>query len=396
MQNSVLNNILSLNEITDLLTNPIVETNKEQLSTQNVVKFSIEVTNDIKTKLENALSLDLSHISSIPMRWIKGDTLPHIDKGEKYFNTTHLIYLTDSIGSLIVDGVTYPIVAGDAHIFSEGLEHSTINTGNSERLLIGPMSESGDGVGAGGIFYYNNIDDAIYGFNNAGAGYIGTSNYTLITIGNISSWVIYNNTFGAGASTGGPYTSGDELVTIGLYYLYPYIPPTSTICFPAGTPIQCDQGIIPIETINSLKHTINNKPIVDITKTITGDKYLVGFKKNALGLNYPNDNTIMSQEHKVYYKGTMRDAKSFLGKFEGVKKVKYTGEILYNVLMEDYSKMRVNNLTCETLDPNNIIAKLYTKKCKYTIKKRDKIVGLLKECLQKKDYNTYNNIVQRC
>ena len=147
MQNSVLNNILSLNEITDLLTNPIVETNKEQLSTQNVVKFSIAVSSDIKSKLENALSLDLSHISTIPMRWIKGDTLPHIDKGEKQFNTTQLIYLTDSIGRLIVDGITYPIVAGDAHIFSEGLEHSTINTGNSERLIIGPMSESGFRVG---------------------------------------------------------------------------------------------------------------------------------------------------------------------------------------------------------------------------------------------------------
>lgn len=244
---------------------------------------------------------------------------------------------------------------------------------------------------SGGILYFSNIIDASNAVN-----ILSITTYTLGTFDNISSWIIYINTGGTNPSTGGPYNAGELLVATGSYRVYPYIPPTSTICFPAGTPIHCDQGIIPIETINSLKHTINNKPIVDITKTITGDKYLVGFKKNALGLNYPNDNTIMSQEHKIYYKGTMRDAKSFLGKFEGVKKVKYTGEILYNVLMEDYSKMRVNNLTCETLDPNNIIAKLYTKKCKYTIENRDKIVGLLKECLQKKDYNTYNNIVQRC
>ena len=86
----------------------------------------------------------------------------------------------------------------------------------------------------------------------------------------------------------------------------------------------------------------------------------------------------------------------FLGKFENVIKVKYTGEILYNVLMEEYSQMCVNNLICETLHPNNIIAKLYTKKCKYTNETRDKIVVLLTKCIQKKDYKTYNKIVQRC
>jgi len=168
------------------------------------------------------------------------------------------------------------------------------------------------------------------------------------------------------------------------------------ICFPAGTPIQTDQGFIAIEMINPDIHTIKQKPIIDITKTITPDKYLVGFKKNALGLNYPSDHTLMSQNHKVYYQGKMREAKTFLGKFENVIKVKYTGEILYNVLMEEYSQMRVNNLICETLHPNNIIAKLYTKKCKYTDETRDKIVVLLTKCIQQKDYKTYNKIVQRC
>jgi hypothetical protein len=171
---------------------------------------------------------------------------------------------------------------------------------------------------------------------------------------------------------------------------------SANICFPAGTPIQTDQGIIAIEKINPAIHTIRKKPIVDITKTITADKYLVRFKKNALGLNYPTNNTLMSKEHKVYYQGKMCEAKTFLDKFENVVKVKYTGEILYNVLMEDYSKIRVNNLMCETLHPDNIIAKLYTKKCKYTDDVRDKIVVLLKECEQKKDYKTYNTIVQRC
>ena len=34
-------------------------------------------------------------------------------------------------------------------------------------------------------------------------------------------------------------------------------------------------------------------------------------------------------------------------------------ELLYNVLMEDYSKMIVNNLLCETLQPEHATALLY-------------------------------------
>ena len=104
----------------------------------------------------------------------------------------------------------------------------------------------------------------------------------------------------------------------------------------------------------------------------------------------------MSKEHKLYYQGIMRKAKTFLGNFKNVIKVKYTGEILYNVLMEEHSQMCVNNLICETLHPNNLIAKLYTNKSKYTDDVRDKIVVLLKECEQKKYYKTYNKLIKLC
>ena len=163
----------------------------------------------------------------------------------------------------------------------------------------------------------------------------------------------------------------------------------ANICFPAGTPIQTDQGIIAIEKINPNIHTIRNNSIVDITKTISCDNFLVCFKKNALGLNYPCENTLMSQEHKVYYQGKMREANTFLCKFKNVGKVKYNGEILYNILMKEYSYMLVNNLICETLHPENIFAKLYTKKCKYTNDVRDKISKMLRECIKERDYKTY-------
>ena len=217
----MINNILSSNEITDILNNPIVKTNKINLSdTQKVVKFSFPLAENIKTKLENSLSINLSQITHIPMRWIKGDTPPHIDKGEKHFTNTHLIYLTNSIGNLIIDGQTYLITAGDAYIFSEGLEHSTINTENSERLMIGPMSESGFGVGLISIYYFNTKIDAS---NNTNI--IGYSDYTLITINTISSWVIYKNSGINPSPNGGPYTAGTNLIITGVYIVYPYIPP---------------------------------------------------------------------------------------------------------------------------------------------------------------------------
>lgn len=216
----MMHNILSFNEITDIVNDPIVKTNKANLSdAQTVVKFSFPLADDIRAKLASRLSISLSQ--TIPMRWIKGDTPSHTDKGDKPFSKTHLIYLTNSIGNLIIDGQSHPIAAGDAHVFSEGLEHCTVNTGNSERLMIGPMSETGFGVGGAAITYFNNKTDAETYTNT-----IGYSDYTLITLDNISSWNIYSNSGGINPSpNGGPYNAGTMLVNAGVYLVYPYQTP---------------------------------------------------------------------------------------------------------------------------------------------------------------------------
>jgi len=133
----------------------------------------------------------------------------------------------------------------------------------------------------------------------------------------------------------------------------------SDLCFPAGTPVQTDQGIIPIETIQPSIHTIKSKKIIDITKTISLENYLVCFEKNALGANVPSNKTIMSRNHKLLYKQKMIPAEWFVGKKNHVHKVAYDGKILYNVLMENYDKIVVNNIVCETLHPDNKMAKLY-------------------------------------
>jgi hypothetical protein len=133
----------------------------------------------------------------------------------------------------------------------------------------------------------------------------------------------------------------------------------SETCFPAGTLIDCNQGFIPIEQINPDIHTIRGKKIVTITQTILPNKYLVCFEKGSLENNTPSQKTIISKNHKILYNGKMRNASQFVGKFENVTKIKYTGEVLYNVLMEKHDKMMVNNLICETLHPQHDMAKLY-------------------------------------
>ena len=218
----MIHNLLSSNEIADILNNPIVQINKDKLSTQSKADFSIELPDAIKTKLETGFGIDLSQIASIPLRWIKGDTPPHMDTGENHFNNTYLLYLTDSIGNLIIDGQSYPIAAGNAHIFNEGLAHSTINTGDSERLMIGPMSETGFRVGAPSlILYYDNETDANQMINTI----YSTNSYTIETVNDISSWNIAKNVGGTNPTpTGGPYNAGTALIATGVYYLYPYIP----------------------------------------------------------------------------------------------------------------------------------------------------------------------------
>ena len=177
----------------------------------------------------------------------------------------------------------------------------------------------------------------------------------------------------------------------------PVIPddlPLSNICFLGNTPITTDQGDILIKDIDTNIHTIGNESIVAITRTISLDEYLVCFKANSLDENYPVKQTIVSKDHKILYKGQMIEARKFVDKFTNVLKVKYDREVLYNVLMEKYSTICVNNLVCETLNPENIISKIYTNK---TIKDKNLLISelnkmMLKNHRENKKINTIKQI----
>jgi hypothetical protein len=414
MLNNTIVNILSPSEIAEILNSAVVRANKEKLATQHKVDFSIELSDIVKTKLGSALGLDLSRHDTLPMRWIKGDTPAHKDKGKEDFSTSHLVYLTDSVGQLIVDGKTYAIAAGNAHIFSEGLEHSTSNTENVERLMIGPMSEAGFHVGGNGVsFSMNAYDDPAgpqgftYRYFGSGNGEItifsfpptipSSSGDYIVEVSDTLNWVVpTGKTFGGWKLMVIPVESGivnNPLLNppeSGIYMpgeTYEFnkstalVPnwldsPIADICFAASTPIITDQGIISIEKVNPKLHTINNKKVVAITKTVSLDNYLVCFEKNALGDNVPSEKTVVSKEHLIYNNGRMIKAVEFIGKYKNVHKIKYNGDILYNVLLEKYDKILVNNLICETLHPHNAVAKWHTLLNKLSAEEQSKIVKM--------------------
>ncbi len=246
---SIYTNVLSSEDIRYLNQLPEVVAAKAKLDTytaNGMVYFSVPVTETIRTALQSRLGLDLSSIALIPMRWIKGDTAPHIDVGASQFQNTYLMYLNDSPGDLIVDSQTYPIEANTAFVFNEGLSHETQNTARQPRLLLGPMNELAQPVGGSVTFYYPSEADAIANTNLI----IAYGSYTIFAVSGYTHWRI------ASTSTGPSpqnviYTVGDTLTGDGItdfYYLYPTAP-----CFLEGSKILCQvdgvETYVPVEEL---------------------------------------------------------------------------------------------------------------------------------------------------
>ena len=61
--------------------------------------------------------------------------------------------------------------------------------------------------------------------------------------------------------------------------------------------------------------------------------------------------------------------------------------------MEKYDTVNVNNIICETLHPENIIAKLYTSYISEDYK--NKITIAINDTIQNNDYSSYKKIEQR-
>ena len=139
---------------------------------------------------------------------------------------------------------------------------------------------------------------------------------------------------------------------------YADVIPVNNICFVEGSMVATDQGAVAIEKITPY-HTIGRKPVLQITKTISVDKTLVYMKKNALGFNTPYRETIVSNQHKLYYNLRWYYASELIN-HKTIVSIPYQGQYLYNVLLDTHTTMNVNGLTVETLDPSHYLAMIYT------------------------------------
>jgi len=247
-------NILSTEDVAYLNQLPEVLNAKAKLGASGKVYFTVAVTPTIRAALKERLGLDLAGVNEVPMRWIKGDTPPHVDSGASAFKNTYLIYLNSSAGEVIIGENSYPIEQNTGFVFNEGISHETIETGSEPRLLLGPMNELAQPVGGQPVYYFNNYNDAYNGNISSNPNYLGYNNsgYIIGTntspgpissepISTYSSWrvaAIYSNS-GIPLPTG-IYPNGFDLATYGgypdnaTYYLYPSQP-----CFLKGTQILC-------------------------------------------------------------------------------------------------------------------------------------------------------------
>ena len=194
-----------------------------------------------------------------------------------------------------------------------------------------------------------------------------------------------NNIFVAGSGDNG---SNYDFVVV--KYTQVLNTTTSNICFIKGTLVNTDQGNIPIEHLKPNINTINQKSIQYITKTFSADPKLVMVKKHALYKNIPNKDTIMSGFHKIQIDGHLIEAYklSYINKNVGL--VDNTNEPLYNILMENHEIISVQNMSVESLHPENIIAKLY--KSNLPKDKKNKLIEEISIATKTEDYEKYELI----
>jgi len=250
---SVFHNVFSNEEIEYLTQLPEVTAAKEKLNTSaqfSRVYFNVPLNESLRNSLFRCFGLDFSSVSEIPMRWIKGDTSPHIDTGSTKFENTYLAYINNSQGEFIIDNSTYPITANTAFKFNEGLLHMTTNTGEVPRLLLGPMNELANPVGASVTYFSNQNDADTFNYANAlgssysytvgdGGPYGPTPGYTYWRISSSSNGSSPQNVV---------YANGSLLNADGTYNLYPAIP-----CFLEGSKmlslVEGEETYVPIENL---------------------------------------------------------------------------------------------------------------------------------------------------
>jgi hypothetical protein len=156
----------------------------------------------------------------------------------------------------------------------------------------------------------------------------------------------------------------------------------SNICFYGEARVLTSEGYKEIREVKK-GMKVQGEEIEEVTMTKTEEKEIVLMRKGALMKNMPINDTRITKEHKVLYKGEMLEAKKLVNG-ENIVYEKYNGEALYNILLSGEGKMVVNGMIVETLSPSNNIAKLYKMLKGYSEKEKEEIVKIYNEERMKK------------
>jgi len=156
----------------------------------------------------------------------------------------------------------------------------------------------------------------------------------------------------------------------------------SNICFNGEAKVLTSEGYMKIREVkNGMK--IQGEEIEEVTRTISKEEEVVLMKKGSIMKNMPKEDTVITKEHKVLYKGRMVEAKELVNGRTIVYE-KNKGETLYNILLSGEGKMVVNGMIVETLSPRNNIAKLYKMLKGYKEEEKGEIIKMYNEERNKK------------
>ena len=321
--------ITALNDIKSVFTNNTVTGGTAATLQRQTVISSLKSALDLIISSASVDSIEIDQSQLV----LTGD----YDVGEKFVVAKAGTTVTDPPGSttpsnfystLSVDGDYVwreysAIISPTGGPFSVKIHRKDVNGEERHELTI-----TGDGIGWGDLIVSSS---ASYFNSSDGSGYLVPGEKITFTGAQGNPYIIIGS--GEGGSEG------------------------DAICFLGDTKVKTDQGYITFNKL-STRHTISNHIIKKIVCVKNSDNTMVFIQKHALGKNIPNKNTYISRNHGIIINGKFIRARNLVNGTT-IQEHERKRELIYNVLLDTYCTIYVNNIECESLNPVDTMVKKY-------------------------------------
>ena len=121
----------------------------------------------------------------------------------------------------------------------------------------------------------------------------------------------------------------------------------SNNCLLEGSIINTDKGRKMIQDICTNDH-IHGMKVKHLHKILNKSQIIFLIKKNTFKLNVPNKDTYITGYHKILIYNKYYTVSHLSNKFKNIKKIDLNQQFVYNIELEKYSYMIVNNMIVET------------------------------------------------